>query len=148
MMETKRAESLYESITPSEAKGVEGFKPEDFRPCKGTVLIIVAPVIDITAGGVVLPDVAQETPNYGRVAAVPLIPIEAGMLSGTPDFDPLCPVKPGEWIVFSPSSGNEIPFAGRKDLRLISYTDDLTSEILGVFDGPPEDPKDRIGRSD
>jgi hypothetical protein len=150
-METTRAESLYEPITSDEAKGVEGFKPEDFHPCKGTVLIIVAPIID-KIGNIHLPDAAQQVPNYGRVAAVPKRFEEGGwhppgqtkeefqeeLKKGVPS-DPLCPVKPGDWVIFIPSSGTGIPFVGRKDLLLLSYTDDLTSEILGVFDGPPQE---------
>lgn len=115
-------QDYYSPILEDTVHGVEKFAVGGFRPCAGTVLVVLAPEV-AKVGNIQLPDRVQERPNVGRVAAVPL-------------DDPNCPVDPGDWVTFVPNSGRPIPLDGRKDLMLFSYTDDAGSEILGVLSEP------------
>jgi co-chaperonin GroES (HSP10) len=133
-----RVENFYSEITEEQACGLEKFPVEDFQPCKGHVLVILPPEIIESDKGIVLPDTMHKRPNYGRVATVPLI--ERDELDTQ---DPSCPCKPGQWVIFQPGTGQLLPFAGRKDLLLLDYTDDM-AEILGVFDEAPGEVPSRI----
>jgi hypothetical protein len=117
-----RSEDYYREITDGEAAGFESLDPEQFAPCKGTILVVLPPAI-AKLGNIAIPDAMQERPSYGRVASIP--------------DDPNCPVERGQWVAFVQNCGRPIAFGGRQDLLLINYTDDVESEILGILNEAP-----------
>lgn len=137
-------------ITEDGVSGMEEFDPSDFNPCKGTILVVLPPKI-AEKQGIVIPDNQQERPNYGRVAAVPTfrtkVPHSRPFVGKEGEeveeechrlgYDPVCPVFPGQWVVFRPHSESQVPFLQREDLVLLTYADDCSSHLLGFFDQPP-----------
>ena len=118
---TDRTEStLYSSILEGQAKGLEIFEAEDFKPLSGTVLLVIPPKIE-KKGSIDLPQTSFEDRNFGRIAAVP--------------DDPGCPVKPGDWVVFREGSPLFLNFRERTDLAIMSYCEGPASDLLGWFDG-------------
>lgn len=109
----------YEPFGADEVAGVERFRPEDFRPSVGTILVVVPPKIS-EIGSLALPEQAQRTRGYVRAAAIP--------------DDPKCPVKPGYVVICHAAAPTPVPFAGRKDLALLNYSNDAGTEILGWFE--------------
>lgn len=77
---------------------------------------------EVTAGGIVLPDSAQEKPLQGRVLSV-----GDGMLLKDGNRAPH-QVKEGDRILFSRYSGNELKVAG-EDLLIM-----VESEVLAVIE--------------
>lgn len=110
--------NYYEPFGAGEVAGVERFQPEDFHPCLGTILVVVPPKI-AQIGSVELPEAAQRTRGYVRVAAIP--------------HDLKCPVQPGDIAVCHAAAPTPVPFAGREDLALLNYCDDAGTEVLGWF---------------
>jgi len=94
-----------------------------FRPLHDRVLVRRVVQEAKTAGGIIIPDTAQEKPQEGEIVA-------AG--AGTRDEDgkihPL-DVKAGDRILFGKWSGSEVKLDG-EDLLIMKETD-----ILGIFDG-------------
>ena len=91
-----------------------------FRPLHDRVLVRRVEAEEKTAGGIIIPDTAQEKPQEGEVVA-------AG--SGTRGEDgkvtPL-DVKAGDRILFGKWSGTEVKLDG-KDLLIMKESD-----ILGI----------------
>jgi len=114
--------AYYGQITEQACTGLEHFQPEDFICSKGSVLIVLPPKKEKTDGGIFLPTDAMVESSCGRVAAVP------------PDEN--CPVEVGDWVVMRLMAGDKMPFQGRDDMRLLHYTDDASSDILGFFKNP------------
>src|SRR6476646_394229 len=92
-----------------------------FRPLHDRVVIERIEAEAKTAGGIIIPDTAQEKPQQGKVIAVgpggrdergKLLPIE---------------VKVGERILFGKWAGTEIKIDGREDLIM------KESDIMGVL---------------
>ncbi|MFO0885407.1 MAG: co-chaperone GroES [Pirellulales bacterium] len=75
-----------------------------------------------TAGGIVLPDSAQERPQQGRVLAVGDGRLLENGLRSAPQ------IAEGDRVVFLPYSGNEIEVAGEKLLLL------READILAVLE--------------
>jgi chaperonin GroES len=95
-----------------------------FRPLHDRVLVRRVDAEGKTAGGIVIPDTAQEKPMEGEIVAVgPGARDERGAVV------PLH-VKPGDRILFGKWSGSEIKLDG-KDLLIM-----VESDILGVLDSP------------
>src|SRR4051794_28304421 len=98
----------------------EGVKPMGFRPLHDRVLVRRVEAEAKTAGGIIIPDTAQEKPQEGEVVSVG---------TGTRDDDgkvtPL-DVKAGDKILFGKWSGTEVKIDG-EDLIIMKESD-----ILGV----------------
>ena len=92
-----------------------------FRPLHDRVLVERVEQDENTAGGIILPDTAQEKPMVGKVVA-------AGSGSKAEDgkVTPL-DVKKGDRILFGKWSGTEVKIDG-EDLMIMNETD-----IMGVI---------------
>ena len=91
-----------------------------FRPLHDRVVIRRLDQEDRTAGGIIIPDTAQEKPMQGEVAAVgPGSRSEDGKLS------PL-DVKPGDRILFGKYSGTEVKIDAEELVIM------RESDIMGV----------------
>jgi chaperonin GroES len=94
------------------------------RPLHDRVVIRRVDAEGKTAGGIFIPDTAQEKPMEGEVVAVgPGARNEKGTLV------PL-DVKPGDRILFGKWSGSEIKLDG-EDLLIMKESD-----VIGVITGP------------
>src|SRR5271169_2726597 len=92
------------------------------RPLQDRVLVRrVEPEVK-TAGGIFIPDTAQEKPTEGEVVAV-----GPGMRDEEGEVQPL-EVKSGDRVLFGKWSGTEVKLGG-KDLMIMKETD-----IMGVLD--------------
>ena len=96
-----------------------------FRPLHDRVVIERVDAEAKTAGGIIIPDTAQEKPQEGRVIAVgpggrdengKLIPID---------------VKVGDRILFGKWSGTEVKLDGEELLIM------KESDIMGIIEGQP-----------
>ena len=93
-----------------------------FRPLHDRVLVQALEAETKTAGGVILPDTAQEKPQEGKVIA-------AGKGKVTPEGTVLpLDVKEGDRVLFGKYAGSEIKVEGKE--YLIMREDD----ILGVIE--------------
>ena len=94
-----------------------------FRPLHDRVLVRRLDSEEKTAGGIIIPDTAQEKPQEGEVVAVgPGGRDEAGKQT------PL-DVKKGDRILFGKWSGTEVKIDG-KDLLIMKESD-----VMGVIQG-------------
>ena len=116
----RRQEDLFAPITDGLTVGLHQLSPEDFHPSVGTILVVVPPEEGETKGGVVIPESVRKSQPIARVASVPRNDCE-------------CPVDVGDWVLYRAGQPVHIPFMGRKDLAILQYTDDASSEILGHF---------------
>ena len=93
-----------------------------FRPLHDRVLLERVDSDEMTAGGIIIPDTAQEKPMEGRVvAAGPGARAEDGSVS------PL-DVKVGDRVLFGKWSGTEVKIDG-KDLLIMKESD-----IMGIIE--------------
>jgi chaperonin GroES len=93
-----------------------------FRPLQDRVLVRRVDPEAKTAGGIIIPDTAQEKPMEGEVVAVgPGARDKEGVVHALD-------VHPGERILFGKWSGSEIKLDG-EDLMIMK-----DSDILGVID--------------
>lgn len=128
--------TYYGEILGDEVGGfVRRFQPEDFIPCRGTILIVMPPPETETSGGIKLPDRSVQDQFFARVAAVP--EGDAGTLEAEG-----CPFRPGDWVVFHRNAQKNVLFENRKDVAVLQYAADASSEILGFI------PADRVERAD
>jgi chaperonin GroES len=98
-----------------------------FRPLHDRVLVRRVEGVAKTAGGIIIPDTAQEKPQEGEVLAV-----GAGLKAEDGTITPL-DVKAGDRILFGKWSGSEIKIDG-EDLMIMKESD-----ILGIIEhGPSE----------
>ena len=94
-----------------------------FRPLHDRVVVKRVDEESKTAGGIIIPDTAQEKPSQGKVIAVgPGARDEAGKIV------PL-EVKTGDLVLFGKWSGTEVKIDGQ-DLLIMKESD-----ILGVLEG-------------
>ena len=93
-----------------------------FRPLHDRVLVKRVDAEEKTAGGIILPDSAQEKPSEGKVMAV-----GTGYKSDDGSVRPL-DVKKGDIILFGKWSGTEVKVDG-EDLLIMKESD-----IMGVMD--------------
>ena len=91
-----------------------------FRPLHDRVLVRRVEAEEKTAGGIIIPDTAQEKPQEGEV-----ISVGTGVRSEDGKVTPL-DVKAGDRILFGKWSGTEVKIAG-EDLLIMKESD-----ILGV----------------
>ena len=95
-----------------------------FRPLHDRVVVKRVDEESKTAGGIIIPDTAQEKPMQGKIIAVgPGARDEAGKIV------PL-EVKAGDLVLFGKWSGTEVKIDGQ-DLLIMKESD-----IMGVIDEP------------
>ncbi len=96
-----------------------------FRPLHDRVVIRRIDEVAKTAGGIIIPDTAQEKPAEGEVMTIgPGKRNERGMLV-PPDL------KTGDRILFDKWSGSEVKVNGQ-DLLIMTESD-----VMGVIEGAP-----------
>jgi len=94
-----------------------------FRPLHDRVLVRRVEQDTKTAGGIIIPDTAQEKPSEGEVVAV-----GSGVRNEAGALQPL-DVKAGDKVLFGKWSGNEVTIDG-EDLLIMKESD-----LLGVIEG-------------
>jgi chaperonin GroES len=94
-----------------------------FKPLHDRVLVRRIESAEKTAGGIIIPDTAQEKPQEGEILAV-----GSGARGEDGTIRPL-DVKPGDRILFGKWSGSEVKIDG-EDLLIMQEGD-----ILGVLEG-------------
>jgi len=98
------------------------FKPK-FKPLHDRVLVRRIEQEAKTAGGIIIPDTAQEKPMEGEVVA-----IGSGARAEDGTVTPL-DVKPGDRILFGKWTGSEVKIDGEEMMIM------KESDILGVIEG-------------
>jgi len=92
-----------------------------FRPLHDRVVVERVESEQKTAGGIIIPDTAQEKPMQGKVIAV-----GAGARDETGKVQPL-DVKSGDIVLFGKWSGTEVKIDGQEYLIM------KESDIMGVI---------------
>ena len=92
-----------------------------FRPLHDRVLVRRIEAEEKTAGGIIIPDTAQEKPSEGEIVAV-----GSGTRSEDGKVTPL-DVKAGDRVLFGKWSGTEVKIDG-KDLLIMKESD-----IMGII---------------
>ncbi len=95
-----------------------------FRPLHDRVLVRRVDAEEKTAGGIIIPDTAQEKPMEGEIIAV-----GSGHKAEDGKVTPL-DVKKGDRVLFGKWSGTEVKIDG-EDLVIMKESD-----LLGVIDSP------------
>ncbi len=93
-----------------------------FRPLHDRVVVKRLEEEDMTAGGIIIPDTAQEKPMEGEIIAV-----GSGTREENGKITPL-DVKAGQRVLFGKWSGNELKIDGEELLIM------KESDILGVLE--------------
>jgi len=94
-----------------------------FRPLHDRVVVRRVEEDTKTAGGIIIPDTAQEKPMQGEIIAV-----GPGARDDTGKIQPL-DVKAGDLVLFGKWSGTEVKIDG-KELLIMKESD-----IMGVLEG-------------
>ncbi|MBC8268849.1 MAG: co-chaperone GroES [Rhodospirillaceae bacterium] len=94
-----------------------------FRPLHDRVLVRRVEQEEKTAGGIIIPDTAQEKPSEGKIVAV-----GSGARRDDGTVVPL-DVKAGDNVLFGKWSGTEVTVDG-EDLLIMKESD-----LLGVIEG-------------
>ncbi|MEM6782011.1 MAG: co-chaperone GroES [Pseudomonadota bacterium] len=92
-----------------------------FRPLHDRVLLRRVELDEKTAGGIIIPDTAQEKPMEGEIVAV-----GSGHINDNGDVRPL-DVKAGDRVIFSKWAGTEVTVEG-EELMVMKESD-----IIGVI---------------
>ena len=93
-----------------------------FKPLHDRVVVERLDSDEKTAGGIIIPDSAQEKPMQGKILAV-----GSGARDDSGKIQPL-DVKEGDTILFGKWSGTEVKIDG-KDLLIMKESD-----IMGILD--------------
>jgi chaperonin GroES len=115
------------AVTAKEAPQPEFFRRENpmkFRPLHDRVLVRRITAQEKTAGGIIIPDTAQEKPQEGEVLAV-----GAGTINEKGEVRPL-DVKSGDRILFGKWSGTEVKIDGEELLIM------KESDVMGIVENP------------
>ena len=91
------------------------------KPLADRVVVEPAPAEDKAAGGIILPDTAQEKPQQGTVVAV-----GSGKVSDSGSLVEMT-VKKGDKVLYGKYSGSEVTFDG------VDYVIMRESDILAVL---------------
>ena len=91
------------------------------KPLADRVVVEPAPAEDKSAGGIILPDTAQEKPQQGTVVAV-----GSGKVSDSGSLVEMT-VKKGDKVLYGKFSGSEVTFDG------VDYVIMRESDILAVL---------------
>ena len=94
----------------------------DLQPLGDRLIVEASEEEDVTAGGIVLPDTAQEKPQRGRVLAV-----GPASLNDRGERVPL-DVETGAEIIFSKYGGTNIPLEG-EDYLILRESDVLAKVV-------------------
>ena len=94
----------------------------DFRPLHDRVLVKRVEAEEKTAGGIILPDTAQEKPMQGEVLAV-----GTGHKADDGSVTPL-DVRKGDRILFGKWSGTEVTIDGAEMLIM------KESDVMGIIE--------------
>lgn len=78
------------------------------RPMDDRVVVEVLEAEEKTAGGILLPDTAQEKPQRGKVTAV-----GAGRMTDDGQRAPMT-IKKGDMVIFGKYSGSDVEIDGRE----------------------------------
>ena len=100
-----------------------------FRPLHDRVLVKRVGSEEKTAGGIIIPDTAQEKPSEGEIVAV-----GSGVRNEAGALVPL-DVKAGDKVLFGKWSGTEVTIGGDELLIM------KESDLLGVIDAPKKKKK-------
>ena len=100
-----------------------------FRPLHDRVLVKRVEQEEKTAGGIIIPDTAQEKPSEGEVVAV-----GSGVRNEAGALQPL-DVKAGDSVLFGKWSGTEVKIDG-EDLLIMKESD-----LLGIIEAPKKKKK-------
>ena len=93
-----------------------------FRPLHDRVVVERMESEQKTAGGIIIPDTAQEKPMQGKIVAV-----GPGKRNDCGELSPL-DVKSGDTVIFGKWSGTEVTIDGQ-DLLIMNESD-----IMGILD--------------
>ena len=93
-----------------------------FKPLHDRVVVERLDSDEKTAGGIIIPDSAQEKPMQGKILAV-----GSGARDDSGKIQPL-DVKEGDTILFGKWSGTEVKIDG-KDLLIMKESD-----VMGIID--------------
>ena len=93
----------------------------DLKPLADRVVVEPAPAEDKSAGGIILPDTAQEKPQQGTIVAA-----GAGKVSDSGSQIDMA-VKKGDKVLYGKYSGSEVSFGG------VDYIIMRESDILAVL---------------
>jgi chaperonin GroES len=96
-----------------------------FRPLNDRVVVRRVTAEEKTAGGIIIPDTAQEKPMEGLVVAA-----GAGARNEAGALVPL-DVKSGDRVLFGKWSGTEVKLDGEELLIM------KESDIMGIIEGTP-----------
>jgi chaperonin GroES len=96
-----------------------------FRPLHDRVVVRRVTAEEKTAGGIIIPDTAQEKPMEGQVVAA-----GAGARNEAGQLVPL-DVKAGDRVLFGKWSGTEVKLDGEELLIM------KESDIMGIIEGTP-----------
>ena len=96
-----------------------------FRPLHDRVVVRRLDAEEKTAGGIIIPDTAQEKPMEGEIVAV-----GPGARDETGKLVPL-DVKSGDRILFGKWSGTDVKLDGEELLIM------KESDIMGIIEGQP-----------
>ena len=93
-----------------------------FRPLHDRVLVRRIEAAEKTAGGIIIPDTAQEKPSHGEIIAIGP--------GGRDESGKLIPIdlKVGDSVLFGKWSGTEVKLDG------VEYLIMKESDIMGVLD--------------
>ncbi len=94
-----------------------------FRPLHDRVLVVPLDAEEKSAGGIIIPDTAQEKPMEGKIIAV-----GNGYKADDGKITPL-DVKAGDTVLYGKFAGTEVRVDG-KDLLIVKESD-----ILAVIEG-------------
>jgi len=93
----------------------------DLKPLADRVVVEPAPAEDKSAGGIILPDTAQEKPQQGTIVAA-----GPGKISDSGSQIDMT-VKKGDKVLYGKYSGSEVSFGG------VEYIIMRESDILAVL---------------
>ncbi len=97
-----------------------------FRPLHDRIVVRRIEADEKTAGGIIIPDTAQEKPQQGEVIAV-----GPGARNERGELVPL-DVKAGDQVLFGKWSGTEVRING-EDLLIMKESD-----VMGILDKPAQ----------
>jgi len=94
-----------------------------FRPLHDRVVVKRLTAEDKSAGGIIIPDTAQEKPQEGEIIAVGPGALDDDGKRVPPE------VKPGDFVLFGKWSGTEVKIDGEELLIM------KESDIMGIIEG-------------
>ena len=93
--------------------------PVAIQPLGDRILVKLLGTEEKTKGGIIIPDVAKEKPQEGKIVAV-----GKGRLLDNGTLKPL-EVRAGDRVLFARYSGAEVPHDGDEDLVIVKEEDIL-----------------------